>query len=202
MNELAHQIMDLYERCAISWDAARNRQPLLERSWLDRFRGLLVAGGSVLDLGCGGGDPIAIYLAMHGFDVTGVDSSKTLLSLFRRRLPTAEALLADMRTLRLERLFQGVIAWDSCFHLTHDDQRRMFAVFERHSAPGAALMFTTGPAHGEAIGELDGEPLYHASLSGTEYSGLLSSSGYRLVAHAIDDSTCSGHTVWLAQKQV
>jgi hypothetical protein len=37
------------------------------------------------------------------------------------------------------------------------------AVFRRHAAPKAALMFTSGPAAGEAIGAYRGEPLYHAA---------------------------------------
>lgn len=201
MHELAQQIIGLYERHAIRWDAARRRQPPVEAVWLDRFRALLPAGASVLDLGCGGGEPIAVYLASHGIEVTGVDSSATMVSLFGRRLPAAGALRCDMRTLRLERTFRGVIAWDSLFHLTQDDQRGMFDVFRRHSAPGAMLMFTSGPEHGEAIGELEGEPLYHASLAAGEYGALLAGSGFAVLAHVANDSGCGGHTVWLAQKQ-
>lgn len=37
----------------------------------------------------------------------------------------------------------------------------MFPVFAAHAAPGAVLMFTSGPTAGEAIGEWEGEPLYH-----------------------------------------
>lgn len=174
---------------------------MFESAWLDRFLALLTPGESVLDLGCGGGAPIAKYLVDHGIEVTGVDTSETLVSLFRSRLPQAGALIADMRSLRLARTFQGVIAWDSFFHLRHEEQRRMFAVFRQHSAPGALLMFTSGPEYGEAIGSLEGEPLYHASLSAAEYLALLLDSGYRIVGHATNDPACGGHTVWLAQKQ-
>jgi SAM-dependent methyltransferase len=201
MHELAQQIIPLYERHALQWDAARRRQPLIESGWLERFEGLLPLGASVLDLGCGGGDPIAVHFAKHGFNVTGIDSSETMVSLFRRRLPAAKALLGDMRALRLDRGFQGVLAWDSFFHLTHDDQRQMFEVFQRHSVPGALLMFTSGPEHGEAIGALEGEALYHASLSGTEYQDLLSTSGYTVVEHVVNDTSCGGRTVWLARQR-
>ncbi len=39
---------------------------------------------------------------------------------------------------------------------TRADQRAMFPVFGDHAAPGAALLFTSGPAAGEAIGDLYG----------------------------------------------
>jgi hypothetical protein len=35
----------------------------------------------------------------------------------------------------------------------------MFPVFRIHAAPGAALLFSSGPRHGEAIGSYGGEPL-------------------------------------------
>jgi hypothetical protein len=34
--------------------------------------------------------------------------------------------------LSLQRSFDGILAWDSFFHLNHDDQRRMFPVFRAH----------------------------------------------------------------------
>ena len=67
-----------------------------------------------------------------------------------------------MRKLALPRKFSGILEWDSFFHLCDGDQRQMFPVFRQHAAPKAALMFTSGPAHGEAIGSFGGEPLYHA----------------------------------------
>jgi hypothetical protein len=84
------------------------------------------------------------------------------------RFPSAEFHVADMRTLALQRLFNGLIAWNSFFHLTVEDQRDMFPIFAAHAAKRAALLFTSGPEHGEAIGTFEGEPLYHASLAPTE----------------------------------
>jgi len=71
----------------------------------------------VLDLGCGAGAPVVQYMAERGLRVTGVDSSPTLISLCRQRLPEHEFLVGDMRSLRLARQFDGVLAWDSFFHL-------------------------------------------------------------------------------------
>jgi len=60
-------------------------------------------------------------------------------------------------------------------------------------------MFTSGPAHGEAIGDYRGEPLYHASLDGDEYRSLLNQNGFQAVSHITDDPACDRHAVWLAQ---
>jgi hypothetical protein len=48
----------------------------------------------------------------------------------------------------------------------------MFAIFKRHAASGAALMFTSGPSAGEMVGSYRGEPLYPAGLDRAEYRAL------------------------------
>ncbi len=198
MSSDAARISGLYERHAEAFDRERGRH-LFERAWLDRFLALLSPDASVLDLGCGSGEPIARYFIESGCRVTGVDTSVSLVDLCKQRFPDHEWNVGDMRTLPPGRGFQGIVAWDSFFHLTHDDQRRMFPVFRENSAPGAALMFTSGPAHGEAIGTFQGEPLYHASLDAREYRSLLNTSGFDVVAHVAEDPACGNHTIWLAR---
>lgn len=161
---------------------------------------MLPEGASVLDLGCGGGIPVAANLVNHTLRVTGIDSSPTLISLSRSRLPDQQWIVADMRSLLLGRTFDGVLAWDSFFHLKPDDQRGMFAVFAHHSAPAGILMFNSGPAYGEGIGSYRGDPLYHASLSAAEYEHLLAGSGFELVDHTVEDPQAGGRTVWLARR--
>ena len=59
-------------------------------------------------------------------------------------------------------------------------------------------MFTSGPTHGEAIGQFEGEPLYHGSLDRAEYLALLETHGFRVVEQVTEDPACGGHTVWLS----
>lgn len=173
----------------------------MERGWLDRFTSLLPPNPFVLDLGCGSGVPIGRHLVDRGASLTGVDASPELISIAREHVREADWIVADMRGLQLERRFHGVLAWDSTFHLTPDDQREMFPVFQRHAVCDAALMFTSGPDHGDAIGEWEGEALYHASLSGDEYRSLLGRHGFDVVDHVVEDPDCGFRTVWLARKR-
>jgi SAM-dependent methyltransferase len=192
-------VVDLYRRHAGAWAAARDER-FLERAWVERFAAVLGAGATVLDVGCGSGRPIAACLAGWGHRVVGVDSSPEMIALFRASQPGQAAEVADMRSLSLGRGFGGLIAWDSLFHLAPDEQRLMFPVFREHARPGAPLLFTSGPAAGEATGTLQGEPLYHASLGPGEYRLLLGRNGFDVIAHAAEDPDCGGHTVWLARR--
>ncbi len=110
-----------------------------------------------------------------------------------------------MRALSLHRQFDGIIAWDSLFHLSAHDQRRMFPTLSRHAAPGAVLLFNSGPSAGEQIGSYQGEPLYHASLDESEYRDLLGDNGFDVIAHAVTDYVRAAHhlarTAGVAGKQ-
>ena len=199
MDEAADQIIGLYSRHARAWDEARGDR-LREGAWLDRLAALLPPGGTVLDLGCGGGRPIAAYLIAKGYAVTGVDSSPELIALCRERWPRQTWQVADMRGLHLRRRFDGILAWHSSFHLRPDDQEAMFAVFAEHAAPGAALMFTSGWNRGVAMGEFQGERLYHASLDPDEYHSLLKAHGFKSLAHRVDEQEAGAGAVWLARR--
>jgi SAM-dependent methyltransferase len=190
-------VVDLYERHAQVYDRDRGRS-LQERVWLDRFLAYLPAGGTVLDVGCGMGEPIARYLIDRGFGVVGVDASRSMIELCRARFPNSAWLLLDMRQLELQQRFDGILAWDSFFHLGTDDQRGMFPRFAAHARHGAPLMFTSGSAEGEAIGSCCDEPLYHASLAPSEYEHILITNGFAVRAYVAEDAACGDHTIWLA----
>jgi SAM-dependent methyltransferase len=194
------RIIGLYEETAAAWDEARGTK-LGEREWIDAFAALVPPGGNILDLGCGGGQPVARHLIESGFKVTGLDSSPTLIGMCRKRFPEHEWLVGDMRELDLDRRFDGILAWYSFFHLHFDDQRAMFSRFAAHAAPGAPLIFASGPMHGEAIGEWQGEPLYHASLSQEEYRSLLQANGFELVSFRAGMPIADGPSVWIARRE-
>ena len=198
MTDDADRIIGLYQRHAHDFDRERSRN-LFERPWLDRFAALVRRGGSILDIGCGSGEPIARHFIESGYLLTGIDSSRAMIDLCGSRFPHARFVVADMRTLHLASRHNGILAWNSFFHLRRDDQRAMFAVFRAHAAPDAAPMFTSGPSDGEAIGTFQGEPLYHASLSPDEYRALLDRHGFEVVAHKAEDPGSGGHTIWLAR---
>lgn len=202
MNKQAFKsVISLYEKNSLAFESMRPVD-LSEKQWLDRFTSCLPAGGHILDIGCGTGSPIAEYFVNQGFKVTGVDSSPSMIARCKEKFPDETWLVADMRELRLDMTYDGILAWDSFFHLCHEDQRNMFPLFAAHSKEDAALMFNAGPEEGEAIGEFQGEPLAHASLSPSEYQSLVKNYGFRTIQHVIEDDECNGRSIWLATKSI
>ena len=163
-------VIGIYDREGVAWAATRDRR-LAERPWLDR-----------------------------GCQVTGVDASRPMIELFARVVPRAVALHADMRTLRLSQDFDLVIAWDSYFHLSPEDQRAMFPVFANHMGKGSVMLVTTGPQAGEAIGRIGEADLYHASLAPEEYRRLFEEHGFEELGYWPEEPACGGRTIWMARR--
>ena len=68
----------------------------------------------------------------------------------------------------------------------------------RHVAPGGGLLLTVGPSAGEVIGSVEGDPVYHASLSIEEYEVRLRKAGLEVAEFVAEDGDCGGHSVLLA----
>lgn len=198
--EAADKIIDLYQENASAWIKRRGCD-LMELPWLDRFvEAMPPEGRDILDLGCAAGEPIARYLIGSGCQVTGVDGAAALIDVARESFPEHRWIVADMRELPRLGQFHGLVAWHSFFHLKPEDQRPMFDVFRRLSFPGAVLMFTSGTEFGDTIGEFEGQPLYHGSLSSDEYRDLLRANGFDIIRHIENDPTCGGANIWIAKK--
>lgn len=102
MDDAANRIVDHYERHAVSWDADRCAAGWSDQPFIERFLSFLPQGATVLDLGCGGGSPVALHMVAQGIRVTGVDISPTLMSLCQTRMPDQEWIVRDMRSLAVE----------------------------------------------------------------------------------------------------
>ncbi|GGZ32842.1 class I SAM-dependent methyltransferase [Asticcacaulis endophyticus] len=197
----ADTVVTLYQENAAAWIRLRGDN-LIERPWLDAFLAALPRDGhDVLDIGCGSGRPIAAYLIENECRLTGVDAAIALIEVAHQTFPDHTWKVADMRNLPPLGRFHGLVAWNSFFHLTPEDQPAMFETFGRLCCPGAALLFNSGTTHGDAIGSFEGYPLYHGSLDKSAYRHLLAANGFEVLSFIEDDPTCGGANVWLAQKK-
>lgn len=189
----------VYDRQAEVYDKARSRS-FFEARWLATFGDALPRGAKVLDLGCGAGEPIAAWLIGEGFRVTGADFSEGMLAIARARWPDGDWRVADMRNLDLDETFDGIVGWDSFFHLTPDEQRATIPRLAAHLAPEGRLMVTVGHKAGEVSGTVGAETVYHASLSPAEYARCLEDAGLAMTAFMAEDPRTDFHTVLMARK--
>ncbi|MCG8458811.1 MAG: class I SAM-dependent methyltransferase [Holophagales bacterium] len=199
LSKLASRTRDVYQRNAARFDAERSRI-LFERPWLDRFASLLSEKATILDVGCGAGEPIASYFLDLGLRVSGIDFSERMIELARQRFPAGRWSTVDMRQLELGTTFDGIVSWHAFFHLTPAEQRSTLPRFADHLRGGGALLLTVGPEESEISGTVGGEPVYHGSLSPAEYRRILAENRLEVVDFVLEDPTCDYATVLLARK--
>jgi len=190
-------VYKIYDKIA-QWFFENRPLNLAEKNCLDNLISYLPKNATVLDLGCGTGEPILRYLLTQEIGVVGVDASVEILKIARANFPETEFILQDMRELGLNQKFDAIIAWHSFFHLPADDQPAMFPLFAAHLNKGGILMFTSGTEHGEAWGVNGGENLFHASLGTSEYENLLAEHHFKILKYQENDPYCAA-TVWIAQ---
>lgn len=188
-----------YEKIADWFDSVRMRDLLFERKYLDMVVAHIQPQGKILDIGCGMGEPVAKYFVDQNFHITGIDGSHKMIEKAKNYVPQATYYVKDMRELRLTEKFDAIILWHSFFHLSPDDQRRMFARLEDHIYEGGILLFTSGHEADEIWSDNGGENLYHASLSPIEYRKLLALHHFEIIYHILEDKDCGDTTVWLAK---
>jgi SAM-dependent methyltransferase len=94
----------------------------------------------VLDLGSGGGH-VAVHLKER-FTMTLVDLSEEMLAVSRRLNPGCAHLQGDMRTVRLDRLFDAVLVHDAVDYVTCEpDLRQVIDTAYAHCRPGGIAVF-------------------------------------------------------------
>mgnify|MGYP001496550927 CR=1 FL=1 len=95
---------------------------------------------TLLELGSGGGNN-ASYLKSR-FSLTLVDRSNGMLSVSRALNPECEHVQGDLRSVRLERLFDCVFVHDAiCYMTTEEELRQAIETAFVHCAPGGAAVF-------------------------------------------------------------
>jgi methyltransferase family protein len=132
----------LYGELAYLWpllDSPEDEAPEAMR-WIEILRERLGPGRHrILELGAGGG--FLLSTIAPGFEAVAVDVSEEMLSHSRKLNPRVQHHVADMRTVRLEKRFKGVLVYDAInYMLCEEDLRATLATARHHLEPGGVLL--------------------------------------------------------------
>ncbi|MEW2458835.1 class I SAM-dependent methyltransferase [Streptomyces albus] len=109
------------------------------------------AGGTVLDVGCGSGVPVARTLAAAGYRVTGIDISEVQVRRARERVPRAEFVHADATAACFDAAsFDAVVSFFALIHIPLTEQPPLLRKIAGWLRPGGCFVAVTG--HGEWTG--------------------------------------------------
>jgi SAM-dependent methyltransferase len=172
--------------------------------WLDGLRERLPAGGSVVDLGCGCGVPVARKLVEHGYAVTGVDISEVQISRARELVPGAVFVCADATTVEFDpRSWDAVVSLYALIHIPQDEQLALLDRIGGWLRPGGWLLATTG-VHawsGTEEGWLGGDAtMYWSHADAATYRAWITQAGLTIEAEEYVPEGDSGHQLFWASK--
>lgn len=173
--------IDSYNLIVSQWKQFRD-QSTINQCIVDMFS-LLPKKASVLDVGCGTGYPIAHWLAHQGCRVIGIDASLEMINIAKKMaLPQATFIHTDILHYVPQEQFEGIIAFDSLFHLALNDQKHVITKLIQSLSVNGIFLMTHGKKHGEIQGEMFGQPFYYSSLATQEYVTLLQTLGMTILS--------------------
>jgi cyclopropane fatty-acyl-phospholipid synthase-like methyltransferase len=189
-----------YDLIADEWVRERTALCFREKPYVDRLLALTVPGAHILDVGCGVGTPIARYLLDQGYRVTGVEVSPAMLRLARVNCPEAELVAGDMVAVELAGSYDGIVAWDSIFHVPKAQHGQLFHALCRWLTPNAPLLLSLGGSEGEFLAPMFGIDFFYSAHAPEVSLALLQEAGFEILLSEVDDPSARGHLAVLCRK--
>lgn len=107
---------------------------------VDTFLAMLPPGATIIDAGCGTGEPVARQVVQSGRQVVGIDVSTHMLQLSQANVPSGTFKLANMFTYEPEHTVDGVIVMLSLFEATKPMQEEFLQRVASWLKPGGTLL--------------------------------------------------------------
>jgi len=162
----------------------RKTRALVRVQWLKLFINKLPRHGKVLDLGCAYGRDAEIF-SKRGFQVTGVDFSRTMIKKARARVPQATFRATDVRHMKFgPNSFDGIWALAILLHLPKRSIPGVLHTLHKILRPGGTLFIGTYLGKGEGLVKdvrYDNVSKYYSYFSAEEMKALLRQAGFSIV---------------------
>ena len=164
--------------------------------WLDKLLAVLLPDASVLDLGCGSGDPADIALARQ-HQVTGVDISEAQIIKARQNVPSGTFLHADLGSVFFPPAsFDAGVSFYTLEHLPREEHAAIFGRIATWLRPGGFLLLGTEATESAgSVGTWLGVPMFFSSYDPVTVQQLISLAGLVIHETAMERQTEQRHEI-------
>ena len=194
-----------YDKVAHDYDHLGAGTKWTRMRWLEKMLNLLPPGSSVLDLGCGSGDPADIEIARE-HKVTGVDISQTQIDLARQNVPAGNFMHADAGSVDFPAAaFDAVISFYTLEHIPRVEHATILGRVCKWLRTGGFLLISMEAGdYNDVIGEWLGVPMFISCFDPETMKHLVSESGFEILETAIEAQLEQSHDVpylWLLARK-
>ncbi len=173
--------------------------------WLNKLLNKLEPGSSVLDLGCGSGDPADIKISKE-HKVTGVDISLTQINLARQNVPTGHFIHADASSMEFPATsFDAVISFYSMDLIPRKEHKTILRrIYHWLRAGGYLLISIEAGDYDDVTGEWLGVPMILSCFDPETMKKMVNEVGFDLLETDIETQVEKGKEIpylWLLSRK-
>jgi SAM-dependent methyltransferase len=187
-----------YDSCGLRYNVSRDPDLCPE---LDSLIEALPPNADVLDIGCGGGRPIAAAFAGRA-SITGVDISPVQIAEARKVLPDARLIAGDIVAQQFDDAsFDAIVSFYTLIHLPRDEHEPLLGRIARWLRPAGYLLMTVGRTDTPACTESDffGVTMFWSHFETDWYVATLERLGFEILSRGVVGLPLEHHPVLLAR---
>jgi len=194
-----------YDRVAHEYARLEGESEWPRMQWLRKLLNRLEPGSSVLDLGCGSGDPADVEISKE-HKVTGIDISQTQINLARQNVPTGHFLQGDAGSVEFPPTsFDAVVSFYTLEHIPREEHKTVLrCIYKWLRAGGLLLISIEAGDFDDVMGEWLGVPMFISCFDPETMRRMVNEAGFELFETAIETQVEQGNDVpylWLLARR-
>ncbi|MGY5880207.1 MAG: methyltransferase domain-containing protein [Candidatus Thorarchaeota archaeon] len=182
----------------------QDRDAFKNKKEIDDFAAHLPNDAVVLDIGCGGGDPVLKTLVERGYTAKGIDFSKGMLEIAKKNVPEAELVHGDVMKADFEaESFDGIISTYAVIHIHQSHHPALYMKIHRWLKLGGVMLVSTSR---DEVDEEYSSPDYYGVKMVWSHPGknaslqMITNTGFEILFDRIVTTGDETHLWILAQK--
>jgi 2-polyprenyl-3-methyl-5-hydroxy-6-metoxy-1,4-benzoquinol methylase len=177
-----------YDKIAVEYNFNRLTKGKVVSEYFDSLSHFFPQSGKILDLGCGGGEPVTAYFARKGFQVTGVDISERMIEIARKQIPQGNFIRGDMtECLFDEATFDLIVSIFAIIHIPQPEQEQLLRNIWKWLRSSGIAYLTLGAINEQTvIRDWKGVSMYWSHFGPEEYRLMLHNIGFELLSDEIE----------------
>jgi ubiquinone/menaquinone biosynthesis C-methylase UbiE len=176
-----------YDQVAFNYTRLEGEIKWPRMQWLEKLLSRLQPNSSVLDLGCGSGDPADIEISKK-HKVTGIDISQTQINLARLKVPTGHFIHGDAGSAHFPSAsFDAVISFYALEHIPREEHESVVRhIYQWLKAGGFLLISMEADDYDDVMGDWLGVPMFISCFNPELTKQLVIHEGFEVLETAIE----------------